>query len=195
MSALAGRRASAREQLLEAASKLFYSNGMTATGIDAITGEAGVAKKSLYNNFASKHELMLAYIVRRHDEWKRLYEARATAANSSQDRVVAVFDAYIDHAELADANGFRGCGLLNAAAELPVGSEGRSLVRQQKEEVEAILTQHISDFTGDARVGELAQHFSLLLEGGMERAGLEGNTAWLYRSRNIALSMLRALGD
>ena len=43
----------ARALLLEAAARLFYSRGVAATGIDAITAEAGVAKKSLYNNFAS----------------------------------------------------------------------------------------------------------------------------------------------
>ena len=35
--------------------------------------------------------------------------------------MLAVFDAYADHANLAYEHGFRGCGLLNAAAELPAG--------------------------------------------------------------------------
>src|SRR5690625_545819 len=139
MGTLAERRPSAREQLLEAASRLFYAHGVTATGIDAITREAGVAKKSLYNNFDSKKELILTYIERRHEEWKRLFEGRLASAETPQECVIAVFDAYIDHAELADSGAFRGCGLLNAAAELPAGSDGRALVRGHKEEVESIL--------------------------------------------------------
>lgn len=52
--ARAGRRGRARQQLLEAAARRFYADGVAATGIDTITAEAGVAKMSLYNNFSSK---------------------------------------------------------------------------------------------------------------------------------------------
>lgn len=45
---------SARVRLLDAASTLFYSRGITTTGIDTIVKRAGVARKSLYNNLASK---------------------------------------------------------------------------------------------------------------------------------------------
>ncbi|MEQ7735825.1 helix-turn-helix domain-containing protein, partial [Escherichia coli] len=55
--------------LLSAAARLFYANGVAATGIDTITSEAGVAKKSLYNNFSSKAELVAAYLEARHEEW------------------------------------------------------------------------------------------------------------------------------
>jgi AcrR family transcriptional regulator len=53
---MATRAGSARERLLGAAARLFYANGVAATGIDAIITEAGVAKMSLYNNFASTDE-------------------------------------------------------------------------------------------------------------------------------------------
>lgn len=53
---------SARERLLDAAARRFYEDGVHATGIDTITSEAGVAKKSLYNNFSSKAELVSAYM-------------------------------------------------------------------------------------------------------------------------------------
>ena len=52
----------AREKLLSAAEERFYNNGINATGIDSITTDAGVAKKSLYNNFSSKAALVDAYI-------------------------------------------------------------------------------------------------------------------------------------
>jgi AcrR family transcriptional regulator len=63
------RKRPARDLLLEAAARLFYSDGVGATGIDTITSTAGVAKKSLYNNFASKAELVAAYLESRHEEW------------------------------------------------------------------------------------------------------------------------------
>ena len=133
------RQRPARDRLLKAAADLFYAHGIAATGIDAITEQAGVAKKSLYNNFASKDELVLTYLTERHQEWLELHRLRAAEARTARDRVLAVFDAYIDHAEAAYTHGFRGCGLLNAAAELPAGAPGRAAVREHKEQVEAIL--------------------------------------------------------
>lgn len=183
--------ASARTRLLDAAAKLFYADGMIATGIDTITTEAGVAKKSLYNNFASKNELMLAYIQARHEEWLDLYRNRVDKADSPRDRVLAVFDAYVDHAESAYAHGFRGCGLLNAAAELPAGSPGREAVRAHKEQVEAILTEHLAE-TGYTDPAQLAEHFSFLLEGAMSRAGLEGHSERLAHARQIATTLMDA---
>src|SRR5699024_10930895 len=123
----------AREKLLEAAGRLFYAGGLTATGIDTITAEAGVAKKSLYNNCSSKEDLTVAYLEARHTEWLDLYSRRLAQASTPEQRVLAVVDAYLDHARLPYARGFRGCGLLNAAAELPAGSPGRTVVRRHKE--------------------------------------------------------------
>src|SRR5436190_23466807 len=114
-------RVPARERLLSAAAELFYTDGVAATGIDAITARAGVAKMSLYNNFSSKADLVTAYIENRRAEWQELLRARLSTATTPQERVLAVFDSYVDHAACAYEWGFRGCGLLNAAAELPVG--------------------------------------------------------------------------
>jgi AcrR family transcriptional regulator len=72
---------------------------VNGTGIDTITA-AGVAKMSLYNNFASKDDLVLAYLEARHEEWLGLYRRRLADATDARQRVAAVFDAYIDHAEL-----------------------------------------------------------------------------------------------
>src|SRR4051795_2888100 len=90
----------ARERLLDAAGRLFYADGIAATGINAITAEAGVARMSLYNNFASKEELILAYLEARHQEWLELYQARTRELTDAKAGVLAVFDAYIDHADL-----------------------------------------------------------------------------------------------
>ena len=122
---------SAREKLLKAAAVLFYENGIAGTGIDAIIARAGVAKKSLYNNFGSKADLVHQYLTIRHAELLAFYERRLAKADTPKDKILAVFDAYQDHAEFAYERGFRGCGLLNAAAELTVGDIGRDAVRKR----------------------------------------------------------------
>ena len=182
-------RGAARQRLLDAAAQRFYADGIAATGIDTITAAAGVAKMTLYNNFASKDELVAAYIEARHEEWLALYRARVETAATPRDAVLAVFDAYLDHAQAAYPHGFRGCGLLNAAAELPVGAPGRAAVRRHKEDVEAIVAEHLraADVTDTA--GK-AEHLSFLLEGAMSRAGLESAPDRLIHARRIAAALL-----
>jgi AcrR family transcriptional regulator len=190
-----GRPGRARQQLLEAAARLFYADGLAATGIDTITAEAGVAKMSLYNNFSSKADLVHAYLDARHEEWLTLYRRRLERAAGPRDRVLAVFDAYADHAALAYEHGFRGCGLLNAAAELPAGDPGRAVVRAHKEEVEALLAGHLEDLApgGRDQARAMAEHLSFLLEGAVARAGLEGGDARLRHAREIASGLIGAL--
>ncbi|MDK1373572.1 MULTISPECIES: TetR/AcrR family transcriptional regulator [unclassified Sinorhizobium] len=185
----------AKERLLNAAAELFYREGVGATGIDAITAHAGVAKMSLYNNFSSKADLVNAYMQRRLDEWRDVYQERLRNATTPQERILAVFDSYVDHAALADEWGFRGCGLLNAAAELPVGDPGRAVVAFQKEEVERLFKEHLLEMRPGASVSidDTAQHLSFLLEGAMSRAGLDGHDARLKTARKIANSILERL--
>ncbi|MFC9530860.1 TetR/AcrR family transcriptional regulator [Streptomyces sp. NPDC056975] len=189
-----GRRP-ARERLLEAAARRFYADGVAATGIDTITAEAGVAKMSLYNNFSSKADLVRAYLDARHEEWLGLYRARLEHADGPHEGVLAVFDAYSDHAGFAYEHGFRGCGLLNAAAELPAGDEGRAVVRAHKEQVERLIADHLEQLLpgrpDEARA--TAEHLSFLLEGAMARAGLEGDGERVQHARSMAAALLDRL--
>lgn len=188
-------RKPARDALVEAASRRFYAYGLAGTGIDAITAEAGVARKSLYNNFSSKAELVGAYLEVRHAEWLGLYRIRLAAAANAGERVLAVFDAYADHANFVYEHGFRGCGLLNAAAELPAGDRGRTAVRRHKEEVETLLAEQLGEILPHApeRAAPVARHLAFLLEGSMVRAGLEGNDRCLREARQIAASLIGSL--
>lgn len=188
-------RLSARDRLLGAAAELFYNDGIVATGIDAIVAKAGVAKMSLYNNFESKAELVQAYIGLRDEEWRRLCAGRLEKAVTPQERILAVFDSYLDYAAAGVQPSFRGCGLLNAAAELPQGSPGRAAVAAQKVETERLFRENLRDLLPDdsVRAEDLAQHLSFLLEGAMVRAGLDGHDAKLRSARSIAASLLERL--
>jgi len=111
---------------------------------------------------------------------------------------LSVFEAYADHAEHAYERGFRGCGLLNAAAEFPAGDAGRKAVRAHKEEVQALLNKHLAELMpGDAeRAAQLARHLAFLFEGAIVRAGLEGNSDCVIQAKHMAASMLEAaMGD
>ncbi|EXR18583.1 TetR/AcrR family transcriptional regulator [Acinetobacter baumannii] len=181
----------ARQKILDAAATLFYNDGITATGINTVTAKADVAKMSLYNNFSSKGELVDAYIAARHQEWLDLYQKRLEKTKTAKEAILAVFDAYQDHAEFAYEKGFRGCGLLNAAAEFPANSSGRNAVKQHKEQVEAIVAEHLNRLLKDSqRVSYIAAQLSFLLEGSMARAGLEGSSRQLQLARQMAEDIL-----
>ncbi|WP_109440841.1 TetR/AcrR family transcriptional regulator [Acinetobacter haemolyticus] len=182
---------SAKQKILDTASVLFYNDGINNTGINSIIENANVAKMSLYNNFKTKSELVTYYIEARHQEWLDLYEKRKATIQSPIEGVLAVFDAYQDHAEFAYENGFRGCGLLNAAAEFPAHSPERLAVKRHKDEVESIVAQHLSQFiANDEKVKQLSLLLSFLLEGSIVLAGLESSSTKVFAARQMAQTLL-----
>jgi AcrR family transcriptional regulator len=190
-----GGRGTARGKLLAAASTRFYAQGVAATGIDVITADAGVAKMSLYNNFRSKADLVASYLEQRQQEFREVHGRRLAALPAGAGpgaRALTVFDAYLEHAERTD--GFRGCGLLNVAGELPTGDPNRSAVARHKAEVQQLLRDALGPQDDDpAPVGgvdDLAEHLSLLLEGAVVRAGLESDPEHLRRARRLAAGLV-----
>jgi AcrR family transcriptional regulator len=54
-----------RKRILEVADRLFYAEGVRATGTEKIMSLAEVAKATFYHHFASKDALVLAYLENR----------------------------------------------------------------------------------------------------------------------------------
>ena len=52
----------ARERIERAAAQLFYRNGIHATGVELIAQQANVSKRTLYQHFTSKNELVDNYL-------------------------------------------------------------------------------------------------------------------------------------
>ena len=64
-----------KERILETADRLFYLRGIRAVGVDTIAAEIGISKRTLYNHFPSKDELIAAYLQRRFTQAPRLRQA------------------------------------------------------------------------------------------------------------------------
>jgi AcrR family transcriptional regulator len=64
----AERRARTRDDLVDAAERLFSANGFHATSVDAVADAAGYTKGAVYSNFASKEDLFLAVYARQADQ-------------------------------------------------------------------------------------------------------------------------------
>lgn len=58
------RRGSSRDAIVDAAERLFLRRGFGAVSMDDLAEEAGVARRTLYNQFASKEEIFRAMLVR-----------------------------------------------------------------------------------------------------------------------------------
>ena len=52
------KSAETRQQIIDAAYTLFYQIGFIRTGVDAIANAAGITKRTLYQHFSSKDELI-----------------------------------------------------------------------------------------------------------------------------------------
>jgi len=58
------RKAQTREQLLDAATRVFAERGFEAASLDEVAAAAGYTKGAVYSNFASKTDLVIALIER-----------------------------------------------------------------------------------------------------------------------------------
>jgi len=104
----------ARNRILDTAARLFYNDGFRATGIDKIVAESGVAKMSLYRNFASKDELISAYLDRRHDFWMSWFVESFEKFYATEASLSAIADAL---GEWFSQDDYRGCSFINVVAE------------------------------------------------------------------------------
>jgi AcrR family transcriptional regulator len=109
----------ARERLLDAASELFYAEGIHTVGIDRIIEKAGVAKASLYNTFGSKDELVRAYLGQRHERMQRRVASALDGVTDPREKILAIFTA---QEQVFTTPGFHGCAFANATAESQPGS-------------------------------------------------------------------------
>jgi AcrR family transcriptional regulator len=97
-----------QERILSAADRLFYGQGIRAVGVDAIAEQAGVSKRTLYNYYRTKDDLVAAYLTGR---FKLMPPSDAPA----REQILGYFDRM---ERLMGAGGFRGCPYVNAVTEI-----------------------------------------------------------------------------
>ncbi len=109
--------AQTRELVLEVTHELFYWHGIRATGIDRIAASADVAPTTLYRLFASKDDLIGAYMERASQLYRDWFDAAAQAGGANpRQRILALFDALTEQVQPGQC---RGCPFLMALAEFP----------------------------------------------------------------------------
>src|ERR1700758_4023108 len=96
------RRSSAdtRAHVLDVARGLFYWQGIHSTGIDKVAAEAQVAPTTLYRLFASKDDLVAAYVTSNAEPYKEwMANATRPELGSPRDRILALFDALAEQVQ------------------------------------------------------------------------------------------------
>ncbi|WP_372672500.1 TetR/AcrR family transcriptional regulator [Amycolatopsis kentuckyensis] len=173
----------ARAKVLEAASTLFYRDGIHAVGVDTVAAEAGVTKAALYGNFGSKTRLVVAYLRERDRRWQEEIDRITEAHVDPRGRVLAVFDAY--EAWLA-RDDYRGCAFLNATSEFPDPDDPvREVVRHHKTALHGFLRAQL-ERGGRADAGTLADELMLLLEGAAVTAVVARNAQPFRTAKRLA---------
>ncbi|HEX6346755.1 TetR/AcrR family transcriptional regulator [Umezawaea sp.] len=160
---------SPRKRLLAASISLFYRNGIQATGVSELCEVAGVSKRTLYQLYGGKDDLVAAYLAHVRDN--KVLAAERTLFDDAlppRDRIVRLFDR-------PDPGPFRGCPFHNASVELTTpGHPAAQVIHAYKESFE----RRIADSAREAGCRDperLGRTLMLLFEGATALATSTGD--------------------
>jgi len=177
-----------REHILAVAHDLFYWHSIKGTGVDTIAAAAGVAPTTLYRLFASKDDLVAAYVERASGLYKRWF-TEATADGEPADRIISLFDAL---AQQVRPEHCRGCPFLMAMAELPDASaKAHALAVETK----AWVREKIVELTGELVIKDpaiLADQIFLIMEGVYASVQSHGADGPARQARGLVEALLKA---
>lgn len=177
----------AAERILTVAGKLFYDNGIHAVGVDTIAAEAGVTKKTLYDRFGSKADLVALYLRRRDERWRERVRSFAGSRTTPAQKLLRVFDALADW---LDTENTRGCAFVNAHAELPSADHpGRQVIAASKQWLLGYLRDLAAD-AGARNPARLAEALLVLVEGATVAASLEVAPTAVATAKRVAKSLV-----
>ncbi|MGA9309634.1 MAG: TetR/AcrR family transcriptional regulator [Pseudonocardiaceae bacterium] len=179
---------SGRERVMRAAYDLFSRQGTRTVGVDAVISEAGVAKMTLYRNFASKDDLILAFLERRETLWTVGW-VRAESqrrGDTPVQRLLAIFEIFGEWFARPD---FEGCSFITTLLEV---ANRDSAVRQASVLHLANIRGYLCELAAEAGVADpdaFARQWHILMKGSII-AGAEGDTQAAARARELGILLL-----
>lgn len=160
-----GVRASTEARILDAAEDLFFTRGIVATPVDAVTARAGVSAATLYRGYASKELLLAAVLERRQRTWIEVWDAAIERSPDPEARLLAIFDALDEFRD--QPRGSRWCAFLGSAAEYAEAPpEVASAVREDSRAMRTRLEALAAPVAG-AAAPELAEMLLLVVTGSL----------------------------
>jgi AcrR family transcriptional regulator len=111
------REPDTRQRILSVVSRLFGQYGIRAVGIQHVVDVAGTGKNLLYREFASKEDLIVAWLKEGRTSWRNSFDATIREhADDAARQLLAVVEAV--HADMR-APDYRGCMFQNTCTEFP----------------------------------------------------------------------------
>ena len=180
----------ARDRLVTAAYELFSQRGVQAVGIDAIIERSGVARQTMYRHFASKQDLVLAFLERREQLWTRdwLEAEVARRASDPREQLLAIFDVFDSWFRARD---FEGCSFINVLLEHPGGGNP---VHRAAVAYLAGIRQFLEDLARQAGIPDaqsFAREWHILMKGSIIAAD-EGDRDAAMRAKKVGALLLQA---
>ena len=145
-------RTDTRERILDTAERLFFVDGIGATGVDRVASEAGVAIATLYQHVGSKDRLLTAVLDRRLAAWTAQWEASIAAAGSPRERVLALFDALVEFRRSSGTTQW--CCFLATASERPRGVRAHDPVMALVEADTTALVERLRQLVDEAGIAD-----------------------------------------
>ena len=171
-----------QERILDTADRLFYGQGIRAVGVDTIAAEIGISKRTLYNYFPSKDDLIAAYLSRR----------LKPAPPSDRPPVEQIMGAF-DRLERTIATGvFRGCPFVNAVAELKEPAHAANRIALTFKEQRRAWFQELLERLGIATAEPLSLQLQILMDGAIAAAIVRSDPAVAAAARAAAKVLLEA---
>ena len=160
--------------------------------MDAVIEGAGVAKMTLYRNFASKEELALAFLERREELWTQGWLQNEVEKRGSDpaERLLAIFDIFGEWFQRKD---FEGCAFVTIMLELDDRSDP---VRRASVRHLANIRAFIAGLAAAAGVPDadaFARQWHILMKGSIVAAA-EGDTQAAARAKELGSLLLADRG-
>jgi AcrR family transcriptional regulator len=183
------KESAVKDRILDTASRLFYDQGYHVTGINQIIDEADIARASLYNHFASKTELLLAYLDRTNEQWFRDLDRYLQPFYTPRSKLLALFDFRI-HRERS--SGYRGCHFSKITAETCDDGQVSLRVRAHKERFRELIRHMVRETWHRHLVDDdtLANTIFLLLEGGIAVGAMYRTSDDAEKAKRIVENLL-----
>jgi len=178
---------SAAERLLDTASRLFYTRGVSNVGINEIIARAGVARMTLYHHFPSKDALIKAVLERRLAERNAWLDRSEGSSADPEGQILAVFDLFIEWAQSPD---FRGDPLVTATYEL--GGQ-LNVARAYSQQHNEAFKRKLAELARQAQLSEpeaVAAQLHLLVLGASVAALIDGNAEAAALAKSAAASLI-----
>ncbi len=162
---------------------LFSRRGVRDVGVNELISRSGVAKASFYRHFASKDELVLAFLERRDQQWtvnKIVAEARRRG-DTPEAQLLAIFDVFADWFARDD---FEACSFINILLEMgaahPLGQASIDYLAKIRRHV-----QQLAEEAGLRDSENFSRSWHILMKGSIVSA-TEGDLAAAGRAREMA---------